>query len=170
MTEKKLKLRLLPLMHEAAEYLAMGQLMRRNILTYKAPPRNEGYDLICIHPNPKKKTKVVKIQVKSRYQTDSDRSVLVSEKSFDAFDYLLIVFLNIGKYYDKACKNPEEGRTQVEFYTLPKAVAKRYWHKVKSGMNRVHTSKAPLNKYRDEAGFERIAKDLGIKYPNPAAR
>ena len=170
MTEKKLKLRLLPLMHDAAEYLAMGQLLRRNILTYKAPPRNEGYDLICIHPNPKKSTKVVKIQVKSRYQTDSDRSVIVSEKSFKSFDYLLIVFLNIGLYYDKTCKNPKEGRIEVEFFTLPKAVAKRYWRKVKSGMSRVHTRKVPLNKYRNEAGFERITKDLGIEYPNPAAR
>ena len=37
----------------SAEYLVMGQLMRRNILAYKAPPNNEGYDLICIHPNPR---------------------------------------------------------------------------------------------------------------------
>jgi len=29
----------------------MGHLMKRNILTYKAPPNNEGYDLLCIHPD-----------------------------------------------------------------------------------------------------------------------
>jgi len=31
----------------------MGYLMRRNILAYKAPPGNEGYDLVCIHPDPR---------------------------------------------------------------------------------------------------------------------
>ena len=29
-----------------AEFLVMGYLMRRNFLSYKAPPNNEGYDLI----------------------------------------------------------------------------------------------------------------------------
>jgi Mg2+/Co2+ transporter CorC len=37
-----------PVISQGAEYLVMGYLMRRNILTYKAPPNNEGYDLICI--------------------------------------------------------------------------------------------------------------------------
>ena len=43
-----------PVLSEGAEYLVMGHLMRRNILTYKAPPMNEGYDLICIHPDPRR--------------------------------------------------------------------------------------------------------------------
>jgi hypothetical protein len=34
-----------PVISQSAEYLVMGYLMRRNILTYKAPPNNEGYDL-----------------------------------------------------------------------------------------------------------------------------
>jgi len=161
----KQELRILPLMHDAAEYLAIGYLMRRNILAYKAPPRNEGYDLICIHPDPRKKTKVVRVQVKSRYQTDSDRSVFVKEKSFPAFDYLMIVLLNIGWFYDDDCDNPKEGRKAVEIYTLPRAVAKRHWRKVSSGMNRVRTQYADIEKYKDERGFELIAKDLGIEYP-----
>jgi len=36
----------LPVVSLSAEYLVMGYLMRRNILVYKAPPFNEGYDLI----------------------------------------------------------------------------------------------------------------------------
>ena len=40
----------LPVVSAGAEFLVMGHLMRRNILAYKAPPNNEGYDLICIHP------------------------------------------------------------------------------------------------------------------------
>lgn len=162
---KKIEFRNLPLMHDAAEYLAIGYLMRRNILAYKAPPRNEGYDLICIHPDPRRKTKVVRVQVKSRYQTDSDRSVFVKEKSFEAFDYLMIVLLNIGWFYDSECDNPKEGRKPVEFYTLPRSAAKRLWKKVASGMNRVRTQYADIEKYKDERGIELIAKDLDIKYP-----
>jgi len=45
----------LPVVSAGAEHLVMGYLMRRNILTYKAPPSNEGYDLICIHPDPRHK-------------------------------------------------------------------------------------------------------------------
>ena len=70
-------------------------LMRRNILTYKAPPHNEGYDLICIHPDPQKVTKQIRIQVKSRYATDCDRSLQVKGKTFTGFDFLVAVFLNI---------------------------------------------------------------------------
>ena len=75
----------LPVVSLSAEYLAIGRLMRRNILTYKAPPNNEGYDLICIHPDPKHSTKTVRVQVKSRYQTDCDRAFPVKEKTFGAF-------------------------------------------------------------------------------------
>ena len=43
----------LPIVSAGAEFLVMGNLMRRNVLTYKAPQNHEGYDLICIHPNPR---------------------------------------------------------------------------------------------------------------------
>jgi hypothetical protein len=60
----------LPVVSHGAEFLVQGYLMRRNILTYKAPPNNQGYDLICIHPDPTKVTKQVRVQVKSRYASD----------------------------------------------------------------------------------------------------
>ena len=80
----------LPVVSASAEYLVMGHLMRRNILTYKAPPNNEGYDLICIHPDPRHKFKTgevaqIRVQVKSRYATDSDRGFPIKELSLDAF-------------------------------------------------------------------------------------
>jgi hypothetical protein len=77
----------------------MGYLMRRKILAYKAPPNNEGYDLICIHPDPRRVTKQIRVQVKSRYQSDSNRDIPMKAKSFEAFDYLIIAFLNIGYFY-----------------------------------------------------------------------
>jgi hypothetical protein len=93
----------LPVVSAGAEHLVMGYLMRRNILTYKAPPNNEGYDLICIHPNPRHRPArnelpQVRVQVKSRYATDCDRGFPVKEASFDAFDFLIVAFLNIVKF------------------------------------------------------------------------
>ncbi len=92
----------LPVVSEGAEYLVMGYLMRRNILAYKAPPGNEGYDLICIHPDPRHRPgpgelAQVRVQVKSRYQTGA-RSFPVKAASLDAFDFLVAVFLNIGNF------------------------------------------------------------------------
>src|SRR5256885_7173318 len=77
-----------PVVSLSAEYLVMGHLMRRNILAYKAPPNNEGYDLICIHPDPRYKPRrgevsQVLVQVKSRYASDCDRSFPVKEISFE---------------------------------------------------------------------------------------
>src|SRR5436309_3655367 len=90
-----------PVVSAASEYLVMGHLMRRNILTYKAPPNHEGYDLICLHPSPRHAPQAggltqVRVQVKSRYQTDCDRTVPVKAVSLDTFDFMAVVLLNIG--------------------------------------------------------------------------
>src|ERR1700724_3361788 len=114
----------LPVVSAGAEFLVMGHLMRRNILAYKAPPNNQGYDLICIHPDPKESTKPVRVQVKSRYQTDCDRAFPVKEKTFGSFDYLVIVFLNIGFFYRKIGKS--DGIQPPEFYTLPKVFIEQH--------------------------------------------
>ena len=159
----------LPVVSAGAEYLVMGYLMRRNILTYKAPPNNEGYDLICIHPNPRyipKKTEKaqLRIQVKSRYATDCNKGFPLKEKSLDAFDYLIAVFMNIGKYYGK--HSGEDGGDAIEFYTLPNEFIRKHhnksttWEKVmlKPLLNEIEI-------YKNENGFEYIAKDLGIGKP-----
>ena len=104
----------LPVVSLSAEHLAIGRLMRRNILTYKDPPNNEDYDLICIHPDPKHSTKTVRVQVKSRYQTDCDRAFPVKGKTFGALDYLIVVFLNIGYFYAKSGK--DGGNQTPEFF------------------------------------------------------
>ena len=156
-----------PVVSLGAEHLVIGHLMRRNILAYKAPPNNEGYDLICIHPNPRKSAEQIRVQVKSRYQMDSDRAFPVKEKSFDAFDYLVIVFLNNGYYYRK--RPIREGIGQPEFYTLPAEFIRANHHKGASGWERVVTKGKDLEQYKNELGFEIIARDLGIPYPGEAA-
>src|ERR1051326_3632032 len=156
--------RILPAASLSAEYLTMGYLLRRNILTYKAPPNNEGYDLICIHPNLQESHKGLRIQVKSRYQTDCDRAFPVKKKSFDAFDYLVIVFLNIGFFYRK--RPVLDGFQDPEFYTLPNSFIQEHHHIVASGWEKVKTRGLDMEKYKNEKGIEILAKELGIVYPS----
>lgn len=159
----------LPVVSEGAEILVMGHLMRRNILTYKAPPNNEGYDLICIHPNPrhrpaKSEFPQVRIQVKSRYATDCDRGFPVKESSFEAFDFLIVAFLNIGKFFGK-----HDGTTGIaapEFYTLSAQFIREHhdasstWHKVK-----LRNLTTEIEPFKNEAGFELVAQALGVARP-----
>ena len=155
-----------PVISQGAEYLVMGYLMRRNILVYMAPLNNEGYDLICTHPNPRKVGRSVRVQVKSRVATDSNLTFSVREKTLKAFDYLIAVFMNLGWFYRKSNKKTvRSGAKLAEFYTFPSSVIRKNldvrssWHKV-----RMRSFDAGL--YNGEAGFEQIAADLGIRYPS----
>lgn len=147
----------------------MGYLMRRNILTYKAPPNNEGYDLICIHPDPRhrpgrRQLPQVRVQVKSRYATDCDRGFPVKEASFDAFDFLIVAFLNIGKFGGR--KDGTTGLCEPEFYTLSNDFIREHhdasstWQKVRLGSLR-----AEIEEFKNDIGFELIAQKLGIPRP-----
>jgi hypothetical protein len=157
----------LPVVSLSSEYLVMGNLMRRNILTYKAPPYNEGYDLICIHPNHEKVSKQIRIQVKSRYQTDCDRGFPVKQKSFKGFDYLIVAFLNIGYFFSKHKKGQKSkiGRCESEFYTFPIDFVKKN-HKIIGNWEKVMTRSLKIEQFKNEKGIELIAKELKIPYPN----
>jgi hypothetical protein len=153
-----------PVVSLSAEQLAMGWLMRRNILAYKAPPGNEGYDLLCVHPDPRHGGKQIRIQVKSRLATDCDRGFPVREGSLDAFDFLIVVFLNVGYFSRRAIEGPRVGARSPELYTLPAAFVRK--HHIAAGVwQKVRTRGLDLVPFRDEAGIELVAKALKLAYP-----
>jgi hypothetical protein len=159
-----------PVISAGAEYLVMGYLMRRNILAYKAPPNNEGYDLICIHPDPRhvpagEELAQVRVQVKSRYATDADRGFLVKTSKLDAFDYLTVVFLNVGKF--KAPFDGTTGEQVLEFYTLPRPFVEQHHNQAdRFGKVNLQGLEGELAAYKDGVGFELIAQALGISHPH----
>jgi hypothetical protein len=153
----------LPVVSLAAEHMALAYLMRRNILAYKAPPNNAGYDLICIHPDSKQSGKIVRVQVKSRYQSDSDRAFPVKGKIIDSFDFLMVVFLNIGKFYRGS--DGSGGKGDVEIYTLPQSWIREHHYSPKSGFEKVRTKGHNLDEFKNDVGIEQIAKVLQVAQP-----
>jgi hypothetical protein len=159
----------LPVVSASAVFLVIGHLMRRNVLAYKAPQNNEGYDLICIHPDPHHEPQgdeaaQVRVQVKSRYVTDCDRAFPVKEVSLDAFDFLVVAFLNIGKFFGR--HDGSAGSREPEFFTLPNDFIRLYhdptssWQKV-----RLKSLEKEIEPYKNDLGFELIAQRLGVRRP-----
>lgn len=159
----------LPVVSLSAEYLVMGHLLRRNILTYKAPPGNEGYDLVCIHPDPRHRLRKgqkaqLRIQVKSRYQTDCDRGFPVKEQSIDAFDFLVVAFLNIGKFFGR--NDGSTGWAEPEYYTFPAKFIREHHDKRSSWQKvRLRGLDEQIAHLKNEKGFELIAQALGVERP-----
>jgi len=163
-----LKFRRFPIISSGSEHLVMGHLMRRNILTFKAPPNHEGYDLACVHPSAVTDGKLLRIQVKSRMATDSTLAFPVRKQSLNSFDYLVLAFLNIGNFYGRSKLNPAPGGACMpHFFTFPQSFVKRH-HDDSGPWKKVQLNQLRLDRYRDENGFELIARRLGIEYPAPA--
>jgi hypothetical protein len=105
------------------------------------------------------------IQVKSRLATDCDRAFPVKEKAFDAFDYLIVAFLNCGYFAGMRKRHKAiEGIREPQFYTLPTSFIKEH-HAESTSWQKVRTGGLDIERYRNEKGFELIAEQLGISYP-----
>ena len=163
---KRISFSRFPVVSLGAEYLVMGHLMRRNILAYKAPPNNEGYDLLCIHPTPSLCSRQLRVQVKSRLATDCDHGFPVRAGTLGAFDFLIVAFLNVGYFFRKAKAgaDPREGKNVPEFYTFPAKWIKKHLQ-VGGSWERVQLRGLNIKRYEGEAGFEQLADSLDITYP-----
>jgi hypothetical protein len=91
----------------------------------------------------------------------------VKDRTFGAFDYLIVVFLNIRYFYARASQ--EGGRQLPEFFTLPRAFIKQHHYRPASGFQKVRTRGLDLSPFKDDLGFEQIARDLDIPYPTRTA-
>jgi len=164
-TETPVKFNRFPIVSNGAEHLVMGYLMRRNILTFKAPPNHEGYDLICIHPHANRNGKHLRIQVKSRMATDSNLAFPVRKESLNSFDYLVLVFMNLGNFYSRAKKNPAPGGACTPtFYTFPQSFVKRH-HDDSGSWKKVRLNQLRLERYHD--GNRAHRQTPGRRLPGP---
>ena len=123
------------------------------------------YDLICIHPNPRDAGPAVRVQVKSRLATDSDRSILVKPNTLGGFDFLIVVYLNVGYFLSMAKRHQlREGERDPEFLTLPNEIVRAHTVKT-SSWGKVRFKGLDLDPYRGTRGFDLIADKLGVPYP-----
>ncbi len=146
---KKPKRKDTKLENEGAEFLVCGNLLIEGIATYKTYTQMKGYDLISIDPD---HGTSAKIQVKSRWATDSDRGFLI--KNFDT-DFVVLALLNRAYHYSEKKKKTGVGKFPPEYFVLPVNVVKVAQSK-NSSLGKVLSKNIPeLEKYRDAWGLER---------------
>ncbi len=98
---------------EGAEFLVLGNLLIAGISCYKAYVNFPGYDLVAVNPD---KSKTARIQVKSRWATNYDKSFPI--KNFEC-DFVVHVALNRGFRFGKSLKNGDSGVSDPNFYVSP---------------------------------------------------
>jgi hypothetical protein len=88
----------------------------------------------------------------------------VKEASLDAFDFLIVAFLNIGKFYNR--NDGTTGEQEPEFYSLPRSFIRQHhdatstWQKV-----RLRALQQEIEPFKNNLGFELIAAKLGVQRP-----
>lgn len=95
---------------EGAEFLVLGNLLINGIPSYKTYTNMPGYDLVAT--NPERNTSV-KIQVKSRYQTNWDGFII---KNLDS-DFVVLVTLNRG--IPNKMRRGDDDIRDPNFYVFP---------------------------------------------------
>ena len=96
---------------EGAEFLVLGQLLIRHINAAKAYTNFPDWDILAFNAQ---RNKQVRIQVKSRYASDSIGFILKSTN----FEFLVVNHLNMGLRYTKGKRfTPESDIPQ--FWVIP---------------------------------------------------
>ncbi|MDX8450799.1 group I intron-associated PD-(D/E)XK endonuclease [Mesorhizobium captivum] len=99
---------------EGAEFLVLGMLLIEGIQCFKAYTNFAGYDLVAVDSSGERSAR---IQVKSRWATDYDRSFPI--KNFNC-DFVVLAALNRGyRFRQKANLNAHDGRSGPRFYCFP---------------------------------------------------
>jgi hypothetical protein len=94
---------------------------------------------------------------------------LLKSKSLDAFDFLAVVFWNIGRFYGN--HDGSEGSLEPEMYVMPRAFVQKH-HVAGQKMEKLSLKRLTkeLPPYSGMAGVELVAKALGVARPLRAAR
>lgn len=89
----------------------------------------------------------------------------VKERSINAFDFLVVAFLNVGYYLSKAKKHAAvDGAAEPEFYVLTPEFLRIHYRK--SGRwGKIMPRGLDIDAYRGSKGFDLIAQALDIPYP-----
>jgi hypothetical protein len=103
---------------EGAEFLILGHLLIEGIACYKSYVNYPGFDLMAVNY---KTGKSARIQVKSRWATDYDKSFPI--KNFDC-DFVAHVALNRGIRFTMTKKTISETIKNPEYYIFPVNIIK----------------------------------------------
>ncbi|RWP10639.1 MAG: hypothetical protein EOQ97_12585 [Mesorhizobium sp.] len=99
---------------EGAEFMVLGLLLVEGLHCFKAYTNFAGYDLVALDPSTGRSAR---IQVKSRWATDYDRSFAI--KNFDC-DFVVLAALNRGYRFRRAAtRAPDDGRRPPRFFCFP---------------------------------------------------
>lgn len=128
---------------EGAEFLVLGHLLIEGISAYKAYVNFPGYDLTAINPDSKK---IARIQVKSRWATNYDKSFPI--KNFEC-DFVVHVALNRGYSFGKKATEEDSGIKSPDFYIFPVDVVKNAQNQNDS-WGKVHIPKIEKLEYYKE--------------------
>ena len=102
---------------EGAEFLVLGHLLLERIPSYKTYTQMPGYDLVATNPET---GRAARIQVKSRWATDSNEAVLLRAWEFD---FLVYVALNRGHRYRRV-RSENPAVKAPDFFVFPREVAR----------------------------------------------
>ena len=124
--------------------MVLGNLLIEGISCYKAYINFPGYDLVAVNPD---KSKTARIQVKSRWATNYDKSFPI--KNFGC-DFVVHVALNRGYRFGKLPKDGESGIKDPVYYVFPADIVKKAQN-AKSNWGKVTITNIPdYEKYRNK--------------------